>query len=84
MKIGIFPRDKGEAIELNKWYFGIEILKCPPSQIGIFRPYIFLLCVKFKQLGEPYMIGGKEEKKIGGWKQWSSPFGINFEITRFR
>lgn len=83
MRIGRFP-NRGEVAELNKWYFGIEILKCPPTQVGIFRPYFFFVCLKFKQLGEPYMIGDKEEKKIGGWKSWSFTFGFRFEVIRYR
>jgi hypothetical protein len=83
MKIGRLHK-MGEAIKLNKWYVGIEILKCPPTMVGIFRPYFFFICVKFKTLGEPYMIGGKKEEKIGGWKRWSSPIGIVFEIIRYK
>lgn len=84
MIIGKIPKH-GAAIELNKWYFGMEILKCPPSMVGIFRPYILFIFVKFKDLGEPYKINGREENKVGGWKYWTSPIGIEFrfKITRY-
>ena len=64
MKIGNHPLRRNE-LKLNKWYIGLEIHKCPPTMCNIFRPYIFIICVKFKQFAEPYdMLGNEEEIKI--------------------
>lgn len=83
MTIGSSLPKNGAQAELNKWYFGIQFLKCPPSQWKIFRPYIFVYCVKFLSFGDPYVLGGKKKDQIGGWKSWSCPFGISIEITRY-
>lgn len=83
MKIGNTPKEYSK-LELNKWYISLEILKCPPTMFGVFRPYIFIIFTKFKQFGELYILGGPEEKKIGGWWKWSSPIGIEFRINRYK
>ena len=83
MVIGTSLPQYGNLVELNKWYFGIEILKCPPSQIKIFRPFIFIYCVKYLDLGEPGKLNGRPEKKIGGFKRLTCPYGIKLEIVKF-
>jgi len=70
----------GGATELNKWYFGIEILKCPPSMFRVFKPFIFIWWFKIIEEGELWKIGGKAGKKKGGWWHWTSPKGISIEI----
>lgn len=68
---------------LNRWYIGIEFLKCPPSQWGVFRPTIFFICMKITDYGEPYKLDGRPQKKKGGWKEWRCPIGIHFSIERY-
>lgn len=82
MRIGIKP-DIGESGKLNKWYFGIDFLRCPPSQVGIFRPSIFIWCVKWLDHGEPGMFNGRPEKRKGHWKEFNFPWGIRIEIIKF-
>ena len=84
MKIGNVPIHRNE-LKLNKWYIGLEINKCPPTMFGVFRPHIFIIFVKFKQFAEPYdLLGNENEIKIGGWKSWSSPIGIELKIRRYK
>ena len=82
MKIGIRPDEYGQA-KLGKWYVGIEILKCPRYQIRVFRPFIFIWCVKWEDFGEPDRLNGREEKRKGIIKTWTSPIGIFVEITKY-
>jgi len=82
MIIGNIPK-RGEAGVLGRWIIGIELLRCPPGTIGIFRPYIFVVCMKIADWGEPGVYGGNSQKRVGGWKEWKSPIGIYFKITRF-
>lgn len=82
MTIGIKPNE-GERTKLDKWYIGIEFLKCPPSQYGIFRPTIYVWCIKWKDFGEPGVFNGAEEEVIGGLKRFYFPYGISINITKF-
>lgn len=81
MIIGNKPK-LGTEIQINKWYWCIELLKCPPTMINIFKPYLFIMLVRFKDLGQPCQMGGSPEKKIGGWKQWSFPIGLEIRIIK--
>lgn len=74
----------GVRADLNKWYIFIEILKCPPNQIGIYRPYIMIGFVKWTDHGEYGKFNGRKEKKIGGWREYSSPIGIEFKLLTYR
>jgi hypothetical protein len=82
MKIGNKPKERG-TVQLNKWYFFIEILKCPPVMFGVFKPYITIGLVKFIKTSDYEFNGGKDIYK-GGWKSWSSPIGIEFRINRYK
>lgn len=79
MRIGKRP-DWGDAWKLNKWYFGIEFLRCPPGRINIFRPFIFLWFVKWEDFGERHLINGRIEKRKGITKEWNSPIEIEFKF----
>lgn len=83
MKIGNLP-ESGIHAKLNKWYWGIEILKCPRTMIGVIRPQLFLCFVKFIDYGEPYKINGRKEVKKGGYKTFTSPYGLRIEISKYR
>jgi len=82
MFIGNIP-EVGYEVELNKWYVWVRLCKCPPNQIGVFRPYLEIGIVKWLDRGELHKFRGRAEKKIGGWKYWSSPIGINFSISTY-
>lgn len=81
MIIGNKP-EGGEKAEIGKWYAGIEICSRPPTMIRIFRPYIFVWCLKWLSF-EEVVFRGKESEKKGGWWSWTSPVGITFEIHKF-
>jgi hypothetical protein len=83
MRIGNFQYRIGEAIQLNKWLFSIEIGKCPPHMFGIFRPYINLIFIKIIDEGEPYKIDGRPSVQKGGVWRWVCPFGISIEFRKF-
>lgn len=76
--IGKKPAD-GSAVETNKWYVGFEIRKCPPEQFQIFRPAIFMWCVKFMKPSQPHAMRDPNDK-VGGFKSFVSPIGIVFRI----
>ena len=46
MILGIKPK-LGEQGDLNKWYYGIEIIKCNPQILGILKPYILIWFIKW-------------------------------------
>lgn len=75
MKLGNRPQS-GEEYKLNKWYFGIEFRKCPPWECNVLRPFIFVYFLKVKD-------DGNEHKDVGFRKEFLSPIGINFRITRY-
>lgn len=81
MKIGKLP-DRGSELEIGKWYAGFEIRKCPPSMIRVFKPYLFVWCIKVIDHGEPHKIGGRERKQKGGYKYFTFPYGIVIEIYK--
>ena len=79
MTIGKIPQP-GESMILNKWYFGIEILKYPPYQHYqgfAFKPYFFILYMKVIDYGtEFYEKNGRPQIKKGGYKIFTLPFGF--------
>lgn len=83
MIIGNKNMKQGERPQLNKWYWCIEISKCPPTMINIFKPYLFIMLVKYKSIHNLCSrIDTSIEDKIGGYKQWSFPIGIRIEIIK--
>jgi len=81
MILGIKPK-LGEQGDLNKWYYGIEIIKCNPQIAGILKPYIFIWCIKWLDFGEPYMLNGRKEKRKGFTKRFEFPYGIRIEFFK--
>lgn len=81
MKIGALP-DRGSMLEIGKWYFGLEIRKCPPSMIRVFKPWLFVWFVKVIDDGEPGKIGGRERKQKGGYRDFTFPYGISIQIFK--
>lgn len=81
MRIGNLP-DRGDAKELNKWYWEIELLSCPRTMCRVFKPTLIIILVKWESFGEPWRFGGAEEKRIGGRKDFTFPWGIIIEIVK--
>jgi len=70
-------------MEINKWYIGIEILKCPPTMRDVFKPYFFVMFMKYIDFGDFHIRpDGRPAKVKGGWKMWSFPIGIEIRIIR--
>lgn len=83
MRIGNLHKEVGVQLDLNKWYFGLEFSKCPPTMYGVFRPYIFVALVKITDYGDVYKRGGSPQKWKGFKKHFLSPIGITFEIIKY-
>lgn len=81
MKIGNLP-ERGTLFKLNKWYFAVHIMSRPSYKIGIFQPCVLLCLTRVYQYGEPYKINGKPEKKFGGFRFYTFPYGISITITK--
>lgn len=83
MHIGNKPKI-GERPFLNKWYYGIEILRYPKCMWGkgFYKPSITVYLVKWLQLGEYWKINGEEEKKIGGWKTFTSRYSLTIDFRK--
>lgn len=84
MIIGNLPKDRGVQLDLNKWYFSLEIKKCPPNMIGIIRPHVFICLMKILDYGEPQIMNGREMKKKGFYRRFNSPYGFNFEFHKYK
>lgn len=82
MKISNFKRLENMQIPLNKWLFFIEIRRCRPDRVGIFKPYFSCGLVKFTDFGEMDRLDGRPQKKKGGWWSGEFPVGIAIEIIR--
>lgn len=72
----------GYAIQTGKWYCGFEILVCSPQKFRIFKPYLFIWCMKIIDQGEPYKLGGREMVKSGGYWSFESPVGVSIQFVR--
>ena len=81
MILGIKPK-LGEQGDLNKWYYGIEIIKCNPQILGILKPYILIWFIKWFDFGEPYTLNGRKEKRKGIIKRFEFPYGIRIEFFK--
>lgn len=83
MTIGSIPK-YGEQMKLNKWYFGVEILKYPSTvhyQGFALRPSILILCMKVTDYGTEHLqADSRPREQKGGWKRYTFPFGIQINI----
>lgn len=77
MKLGITPT-AGELAPLNKWYWGIELLKHPYSMFRGFRPQVNVWCIKITEYGEYGKKNGKFEKTKGFYRTFLCSWGIDF------
>jgi hypothetical protein len=81
IKIGNLP-PRDAMCDVGKWYFGIELYKCHPNMVGVFRPYVFIYCFKILTRGELWKINGAIQEKLGGWFDFMFPVGIIFKIVK--
>ena len=83
MIIGRIPK-RGELPELNKWYIGLE-LKARPDYMtsSCFRPFLLVCCMIIFDHGEEHVrFDGRPRVKIGGWRFFTSKYGVYFEIIK--
>lgn len=79
MRIGNLPKN-GEAVLVGKWIIGAELHKCPRSMHRVFKPQLFICCVKIVDAGEEWKLGGRPQVRKGFFREFTFPFGVVFEI----
>lgn len=77
MQLGTLPKAE-EMASLDRWYIGVEFLRCPFTMGGVFRPEIRVWCFKVIDYGEPYKMFGSEPVRKGFFWKFTSPVGLRF------